>query len=218
MSGDAQAEPLDRYIKPNCQPTPAIATSNYPGFSSIPSGNQLVQPAGKAVSYTANPLYVYGRVFDRNCVPVADAKLELWHANAEGRHRYATKAALASEKEVFTGAGRATTDNLGQFQFVTLYPGAYSYRVKRDDDTYYSVYRAPHFNVSVSHQAMRKFRTNLFFAGEPDNARDYRLKRLSDARKPRLTMEVYPVGGALGAGQQVMIDIVLPDAQAFRKY
>jgi protocatechuate 3,4-dioxygenase beta subunit len=218
LSFSANANPVDRYVKPNCKLTPAISTSNYPGFSSIPNGNQLVQPAGKAVSYTANPLYVYGRVFDRNCVPVSDAKLELWHTNAEGRYRFATKAVLASAQPVFTGAGRATTDNLGQFQFVTLYPGPYSYRVKREDESYYRIYRAPHLNVSVTHKGLRKFSTNLFFEGEDDNARDHRLKRISDTRKPRVMMQAYPVSGVLRAGQQVMIDIVLPDAQAFRKF
>lgn len=208
----------DASIYPDCQKTPAIGTSNYPGFAAIMSENNLVQPAGKPDSYVQNPVYLTARVFDSACVPVSDAKIELWQADENGRYRFATKAALASADAVFAGAGRATSDNLGQFQFVTLYPAGYSFRVKREDDTYYRLHRAAHFNLRISHDDFRSFNTNLFFENDPDNAKDYKLRKLSALKKPRVIMRTEPLTGGANAGLRAYVDIILPQRQSFRKY
>lgn len=213
------ADPIkDRYLLTPCSPTPSIATSNYPGFSSIPPNSKLALPAGKSIYALGQPVYFYGRVFDANCVPVSEAKIELWQANPDGNYRFATPPALATPDPIFAGAGRATSDNLGQFHFLTLFPGPYSYLVRREDDTFYRVRRAPHFNLRVTHPDLRSFRTNLFFANDHRNPTDHHLKRLSESTQSRVLMSVAPHMGDYRYGIQAFIDIILPDKQHYRKY
>lgn len=210
-------EPEYDLAAPNCERTPTISTSNYPGFSAIYSGNNLIQPAGKAEPFAGELVYVKGRIFDSACVPVADAKVEMWQADGDGRYRIATKAALAAAEAVFTGAGRTTTDNEGRFEFITLYPSGYSFSVRRDDGSSYRIYRAPHLNLRLAHERLKAFNTNLFFAGDPENSKDQKLKKLSDTGKERVIMHLEPLAGASG-GYMAIIDIILPEKQAFRTY
>lgn len=212
------SQPVDRHILPGCEATPGIRTSHYPGFSNVLTSNQIAQPPGKSLPADGQHVYVFGRVFDRDCVPVSEAKVELWQADPQGRHRYATKAALATPDPVFAGSGRATTDNLGQFRFFTLYPGPYSYWVTGENDQRYRIKRGPHVNLRVSHPDLRRFHTNLFFEGDHRNATDHRYKRLSDEAKQRVLMRVEPYQGDMNRGLQVFIDIVLPRRAPFRKY
>lgn len=218
ISGAAMARVVDNSALIDCSPTPKLETTKYPGFKAIPSGNQLIQPAGKAEAVASPPIIVLGRVLDSACVPVADAKIELWQADSDGRYSVAKRDALASANPVFVGAGRATSNNEGQFSFTTLYPASATIRGKREDGTRYTAYRAPHLNVRISHDSLKTFSTSLFFEGEPENENDSRLKKLAEGKRPYLIMTMQPTPDAIAAGATALIDIVLPERQAFRKY
>lgn len=219
----ATAQIIDRHIKTACERTPSLGTSNYPGYSTLLSSNNLARPPGKSILAQGQPVYLYGRVFDKDCVPVSEAKVELWHANPEGKYRFASRAALATPDPVFAGGGRTTTDNLGQFQFITLYPGPQRYSYKKTDDetgeeTFVAVRRAPHFNVRISHPDMPTFNTSLYFSGDHRNKDDSRFRRLSDQKKPLVLMFTEARGGDWNQGVQAFIDITLPRKANFRSY
>lgn len=214
----------DRYVKKPCKVTPSVGTSNYPGFKNVMSNNKLAIPPGKAVMARGEVVYFFARVFDRNCVPVSDAKIELWQANPEGRHRYASKDALATPDPTFAGAGRTSSTNLGELTFVTLYPGPYEYTIYKTNDKGEKIpeliKRAPHFNMTISHPDFKTFSTNLFFFGDSRNATDHILKKMSDESKGRLMMRVTPRSamGDWNEGVQATIDIVLPGKSKFRGF
>lgn len=218
VASSAFADSVDRHIYPNCRVTPRLSTNNYPGYSNVVSSNKLALPAGKSISALGQPVYLYGRVFDRNCTPITEAKIDVWHANPQGRFRFATKAALATPDPIFAGSGRATTDNLGQFQFFTVYPGPYSYLVKTGEGGSVRIRRAPHFNLRISHPEYKNFNTSLYFQGDHRNATDNLYKRLSAMNKQAVTMRVTPRADDFNLGVQVFIDIVLPYQSDFRKY
>ena len=224
VTSSAQVALKDRYVHKPCRVTPGVGTSNYPGFKNVMTNNKLALPPGKAVMAPGQPVYFYARVFDSNCVPVTQAHVELWQADPSGRHRYATKAALATPDPTFAGAGRTSTTNLGEFTFMTLYPGPYEYTIykTREDGTKYAIKikRAPHFNIKVTHPDLRDFSTNLFFEGDARNAEDHILKQLSDEAKGRLMMKLTPRGkaGDWNTGIQATIDITLPSANKWREF
>lgn len=218
------ADVIDRYVKKPCVVTPNVGTSNYPGFKNVMSNNKLAIPPGKALMAPGEKVYFFARVFDQNCVPISDAKIELWQANPNGQHRYASKDALATPDATFAGAGRTSSTNLGEFTFVTLYPGPYEYTIyktKENGEKYPVVIkRAPHFNITVSHPDYKPFSTNLYFFGDSRNATDHILKGMSEESKRRLMMGVTPRSsvGDWNEGVQATIDIVLPGKSKFRGF
>lgn len=219
-----RAEVIDRYVMNPCSVTPAVGTSNYPGFSSIMSNNKLALPPGKSIIAPGEPVYFFARVFDRDCVPVSDAKVELWQTNPQGRHLFASKAALATPDPVFAGAGRTSTTNVGEFTFLTLYPGPYEYTIYKTDGqgNKYPVVikRAPHFNIKITHPNFQPFSTNLFFFGDRRNEEDNVLKKLSDMSKAKLMMHVTPRAGNgdWNTGVQASVDIILPGKSPWRSF
>jgi protocatechuate 3,4-dioxygenase beta subunit len=195
----------DREIAPQCRQTPSLATSGYPGFARMLPHNRLAMPAGKAVAADGQLVYLYGRVFDRNCVPLSDASVEIWQLNPQGSYTWPSAAALATPDPVFSSGGRIRTDNLGQFHFLTLYPGA-------------AGRNAPYIQMRVTHPSLRSFNTRLYFTGDYRNLEDPTLTRLSEDGRELVTMLVMPRMNDWQQGVQAYVDVVLPQAAPFRKY
>tara|TARA_B100001123_G_C15216537_1_gene989465 strand:- start:78 stop:701 length:624 start_codon:yes stop_codon:yes gene_type:complete len=195
----------DRYIAPRCEQTPLLSTSDYPGYSRVMSHNRLALPPGKSAPAEGQLVYLYGRVFDRNCVPVSEASVEIWQRDATGAYRFITPSQLATPEPAFSGAGRIRTDNLGQFHFLTLYPGT----VGR---------LAPQIQVRISHPSLRTFTTRLYFSGDYRNDNDPSLSQMSNTGRELVTMLVMPRQENWQQGIQVYTDIVLPQTVPFRKF
>lgn len=90
-----------------------------------------------------------GFVRDRACRPIAGALLDLWHCNAEGRY----------DNQSYRLRGHQFTDEKGFFGFQTIMPGLYPGRTR-------------HFHVKVQPPGGAVLTTQLYFPGEPQNARD----------------------------------------------
>jgi protocatechuate 3,4-dioxygenase, alpha subunit len=118
---------------------------------------------------------IAGRVLDGDGAPVADAMVEIWQADGEGRYAGAD-AALSNSS--FRGFGRAGTDEEGRYAFTTVKPG----RVAGLN----GAMQAPHINVGVfARGVLRRLFTRLYFADEAEaNAADPILKLVpEDARR-----------------------------------
>ncbi len=216
-------EPIDRYLRYDCHITPQISTTNYPGFSNIMSSNKLAFPPGKSILAEGQIVYFFGRVFDQNCVPVTDAKIEFWHANPWGKYRFANKAALATPDPVFSGAGRVYTDNLGEFLFVTIYPGPYQYRLEREDENGMTesilIRRAPHYNLRITHPYYPDFATVLYFANDRRNDNDHRLLKLPANQRQQLMMSITPrFKTDWNFGVQAYIDLFIPGQDGWDRF
>jgi protocatechuate 3,4-dioxygenase alpha subunit len=107
---------------------------------------------------------IAGRVFDGDGVPVPDAMLEIWQADAQGRFADPQdKRALPNSK--FRGFGRCGTDANGDYSFDTIKPGPVA-----DPD---GSAQAPHILLAVFGRGMlMHFYTRIYFDGEPANAAD----------------------------------------------
>lgn len=98
-------------------------------------------------------------VLDGAGVPVSDALIELYQADADGRYSRTSEA-----NEGFTGFGRLPTDVEGCCLFHTIKPG-----VVRTDPAV----QAPHVNVCVlSRGLLRQLYTRIYFAGDAELAAD----------------------------------------------
>jgi protocatechuate 3,4-dioxygenase alpha subunit len=80
-------------------------------------GNELVPPGSPGA------IRLHGLVTDGAGVPVPDALLEIWQADAHGVVPTAA-GSLRRDGWTFTGWGRAATDENGHYSFTTVKPGA----------------------------------------------------------------------------------------------
>ena len=67
------------------------------------------------------------RMSSASCVPLAGAKVDLWHCDATGRYSDARSRGSSSAGEKFL-RGYQRTDAAGRAQFLTIYPGGYGGR------------------------------------------------------------------------------------------
>lgn len=110
-----------------------------------------------------------GFALDRNCRPIPRALLDLWHCDAESRY----------DNQGYRLRGHQFTDAEGRFAFETIVPALYPGRTR-------------HYHVKVQAPGSDILTTQLYFPGEPGNARD----RIFDEA---LLMRVTPAdGGQIG--------------------
>jgi protocatechuate 3,4-dioxygenase, beta subunit len=104
---------------------------------------------------------------------VADALVEIWQADEQGRYRHASAPSPGPRDASFTGVGAMRTDVDGWFRFSTLKPGPYGAGANR---------RAPHIHFQVT-GAHDRLVTQMFFPDEPLNASDRHYASTSRARQ-----------------------------------
>ena len=102
---------------------------------------------GEAVALT-------GFVLTRNCQPVRNALVDLWHADAKGDY----------DNRGYRGRGHQFTDAQGRYRFVTIVPARYPGRTR-------------HYHVKVQAANGPVLTTQLYFPDDPANARDPLFRR-----------------------------------------
>jgi protocatechuate 3,4-dioxygenase beta subunit len=95
------------------------------------------------------PVTLTGLVLTRDCRPVANALVDLWHADADGDY----------DNWGFRGRGHQFTDAQGRYRFLTIRPARYTGRT-------------PHYHVKVQAANGPVLTTQLYFPGDPANRRD----------------------------------------------
>jgi protocatechuate 3,4-dioxygenase, beta subunit len=135
----------------------------------------LSRSAPDAPKATGQLIQISGRVMDEDGSPLAGAVIEIWQANSAGKYIHDADRHNAPIDPHFTGEGRLTTDDEGQFQFFSIKPGAYPVL----ESGWW--WRPPHVHFSILAQSwMDRFVTQIFFPGEPLNETDLLLNAVSD--------------------------------------
>ena len=200
----APYEPKDKYITNKCSVTPSIAENNYPSRRAIITSNKLVLPAGKSLYADGQLVSLAGRVLDVNCVPVSDAIVEIWQVDPKGHYVKSTLGERMSPYPHFTGSGRAITDNLGRFNFTTLFPGVYGKR-------------APHINFRIISKDVGNLDTQMFFAGDLRNSDDTEFTKIKYENQQLLLAKVWKRKNKED-GIAAQWDITLDGKNKFRHY
>lgn len=142
--------------------------------------NVLTQPetVGERIRIT-------GRVLDGDGMPIPDAMIEIWQANAHGRYNHPTDKGSAALDPSFLGFGRSGTDEDGSYWFETVKPGRVSF-----DGTHL---QAPHICVTIfARGLLNHLVTRLYFADEPANTLDPVLSLVPDNQRPTLLAQREP--------------------------
>jgi protocatechuate 3,4-dioxygenase alpha subunit len=122
-------------------------------------GANLVTPDA-----TGERIRIEGRVTDGDGLPINDAMIEIWQADAQGRYA-SPRDSRARPNTQFTGFGRSATDADGAYSFDTVKPGAVPGPNGKT--------QSPHIVVCVYSRGMlRQIYTRLYFSDEAANDSD----------------------------------------------
>lgn len=160
-----------------CDGTPDIIPSHL-NIKPIKMSNNLQRKEGSARHARGNYIRIRGKVVDEDCLPISNAIIKIWQADDAGKYleQYDTKSEWQPKDPDydpnFGYSGTAQTNNLGEFNFLTILPGY------TDKD------HAPHINVSISNEDFQDIGTRIYFNQHPRNINDPELKALApDVRK-----------------------------------
>lgn len=105
---------------------------------------------------------VRGRVLDSWGRPLRNQLVEVWQANSAGRYIHQRDQHPAPLDPNFTGAGRAITDDAGEYLFTTIKPGPYPWR------NHANAWRPAHIHFSVFGTSFtQRLVTQMYFPGDP---------------------------------------------------
>lgn len=117
--------------------------------------NNLLRKPGQVALFCGEKILVHGKVLDEDCTPVSDAKVYAWQVDCGGRYPYQPLKDMIDEDLIdlnsdttFTGNGVATTNNNGEFYFLTIYPAAVHSML-------------PHINIRVEHRRLGELQTSV---------------------------------------------------------
>ncbi len=153
-----------------CQITPQVWLPKTPPL--MQKTNNLRRSVGSSEFAKGTPILLEGIVTDERCIPITDAIVEIWQANSKGWLDYKN---IESERTDynFIGTGSTNTDNMGNYSFITIMPGA----IKS---------QAPHINIRVRHKDFPVFESVVYFENSYLNSKDRILNREVSSTKRNL--------------------------------
>ncbi len=141
------------------------------------NSNNLIKKSGSFYQARGEVVHISGKVTDSFGVPISGAVIEVWQTNSAGKYQ----SLLESDSEFmdvhFNMSGKAITDNLGNYQFLTVMPGSY-------------LNRAPHINANIYHEQFGKIETEIYFENHPRNKVDHEYLSYNEEEKELLTAKV----------------------------
>jgi protocatechuate 3,4-dioxygenase alpha subunit len=144
------------------RPTPSQTVGPFFSFGLLAEDASQLVPGGSRGAVSLS-----GRVLDGDGEPVADAMVEIWQADEEGRYR------------PDFGWARSGTDGEGRYSFLTRKPG----RVADPDGGS----QAPHLSMLVFARGLLKpVLTRVYFPDDPANAEDRVLSALAEDERATL--------------------------------
>jgi protocatechuate 3,4-dioxygenase beta subunit len=184
LSAAGILSPISQALAAAYAPTPQQTEGPfYPLARSLGIDPDLIHVPGEEGTAVGEATAVTGRVIDVSGKPLAGVLVEVWQANGYGRYNDARDRSSKPIDRRFKGYGTCETDDEGRYRFLTIKPVPYPGR-------------APHIHFALSGQPVpRKFVTQMYVAGAPENDRDSLLRSLSPAQRRRLLVEFDRSGG-----------------------
>jgi len=138
----------------------------YPDVLPSESDADLVR-IGNGAPALGEEIEVAGRLLGLDGRPVAGGFVELWQANANGRYAHSRDTSNVPLDPNFQGYGVVRTDDQGRYRFRTIRPGVYPGRTR-------------HLHFRVGGPGFEPLPTQMYFAGDAGNARDFLWNRIGD--------------------------------------
>lgn len=173
---------------------PQILGPFYP-FMHTPAESGDLTNGGRA---KGTVLYLSGRILTDDGAPIANAKVEIWQANAAGRYAHPNDTTSPPLDPAFQGFAVIRTDRDGRYAFKTVRPPPYQVVPGR--------WRPAHIHFCVDSSSERLV-TQMYFKGGEYNETDSWLN--SASRKDLLIVGPTPAAGKEPGAQEVTFDVVM---------
>jgi protocatechuate 3,4-dioxygenase, beta subunit len=197
----AQREPASP-AQPTWRRTPdQVLGPFYPLTKPIDRGADLTRLPGKPGRAEGQIIHLMGRVLDTKGEPLKGVRVEIWQANAHGRYVHASDPNPAPIDPNFEGFGVQVTDREGRYRFKTIRPAGYPTHIPEWQ-------RPPHIHFDVTGKT-DKLVTQMYFAGDPLNAKD-RLLQSSWAQERLIATLLPPTPEEEPESLLAVWDIVIP--------
>jgi len=164
--------------------TPKKPTPNrkYTNDSLIPNKfhttNNLTRKTGSFYDARGELILIKGIITDSFGIPISGAIIEIWQTNSIGKYQSILAKDSDFFDENFTGSGRAVSDNLGHYNFITIFPGSY-------------LDRAPHINLNIYHAQFGLIETEIYFEDHPKNLEDYHYLSYNNEEREEITAQFF---------------------------
>jgi protocatechuate 3,4-dioxygenase beta subunit len=149
-----------------------------------PEDADLTRNAATGGEAIGQRIIVTGRVVDEHDVPVPNALIEVWQANAAGRYIHKRDDWPGPLDPNFLGIGRCLTTAAGEYRFLTVRPGAYPW------GNHENAWRPAHIHFSVLGTAWHeRLVTQMYFPDDPLLGRDPIFNAVPETARSRLVAE-----------------------------
>jgi protocatechuate 3,4-dioxygenase beta subunit len=153
--------------------------------------NDSINPAVGEVTWLS------GRILDARGTPVRNAMVEIWQVCANGSYLHTKSSNREKLDANFQGFGRFLTGANGEYLFRTVKPVPYPGRT-------------PHIHFAVKAKGREKFTTQCYVEGEPLNATDGILKRITDPKdRKAIIIPFAPIAVSRAGELSARFDVVL---------
>ena len=157
----------------------------------------LVRVQGRQAQAVGQVTHVSGRVLDRKGQIVRGAMVEIWQCDAHGIYNHPRSPGQSRRDADFQGYGRTELDGAGRYAFRTIRPVAYPGRT-------------PHIHFKVHAPGAGRLTTQMYVAGEPQNATDGVLNAIRDrAARESVIVRLEEAGDIEAGALKGTFDIVL---------
>lgn len=137
----------------------------------------LVKVEGRVREAGGEVMHLSGQVLDRNGAPLADALVEIWQCDANGRyHHVGDRSSERPLDEAFQGYGAIRTDAEGRYRFRTIRPVPYPGRT-------------PHIHARVVPRDGGELITQIYLEDHPLNRKDWIFRSLGARAQSAATVE-----------------------------
>lgn len=193
------AIPISKALAADCAITPTqTAGPFYPVQDQDDKDRDLTRVQGQAGLAAGTVVNLSGVVRQTSCgSAIAGAMVEIWQACATGKYNHPDDPNTAALDENFQYWGRVTTDAAGRYSFKTIKPGAYP-----ADPTWM---RPPHIHFRIVAAGQPTLVTQMYFAGDPYNARDQILRQVPAAQRSLVVIPFTEANGELTGTFDVLL-------------
>lgn len=187
--------------------TPSInLVDNITKPNNFGKSNNLTRKAGSFKRARGEPLYIKGKITDAFGIPISNAKIKIWQTNAYGKYQDLLEEHDKNFDKNFTMSGESISNNLGNYEFITVFPGFY-------DD------RAPHINIIIYHKKFGIIETEFYFQNHPLNMLDPQYLAYSIKDRNNLTSKVFYLNDKNPKeGKIAIFNIVMDGVHDYKRY
>jgi protocatechuate 3,4-dioxygenase beta subunit len=191
-------------VKSECEITPNVWQLK--PWPKINKTNNLRRSVGSTMVANGDKIIINGMVTDENCVPVIGAVVQIWQADSLGIMPGFSKDKNKSDPN-FLYSGTAITDNLGRFNFLTIFPGSMENK-------------APFIKFRIIHADFLESETVMFFENQALNQFDKILNHEVAKEKKYLLVANSQKSGKYSSEESIkyQFDITLEGKNKYLKY